>query len=277
MGILDEVKKIGLNGYEAKVYLALFERNSLSVSEISQISRVPKSRIYDTLDSLMVEGLAILKPGKHKRYSAASPAFFKEKFINRIEENYAEQKKTVEKTALTLQKNYESRIEKGFDETNPLNYIEIIKDPHQIHMTFMKLISEAKEEILVLSKPPYSVSGEGIKEQWLEQDKMALGKNVTIRGIVEISKDKEELKWKYEDHIKNSGQKDEMRVIAELPMKMALFDGKIAMLPLEDPIFAGNSLTTQVVRHPALAETLKISFETLWERADDYHTLEKLI
>ena len=56
-------------------------------------------------------------------------------------------------------------------------------------------------------------------------------------------------------------------------MKMAIFDEEVVMFALQDPVTKQVSLTTQIVEHRALAKSLKILFEALWERAQDYHVL----
>jgi hypothetical protein len=49
------------------------------------------------------------------------------------------------------------------------------------------------------------------------------------------------------------------------------------LLALEDPVSDERSFTTQIVEHTSIAKGLKILFETLWEKADDYHVLRELI
>jgi hypothetical protein len=48
------------------------------------------------------------------------------------------------------------------------------------------------------------------------------------------------------------------------------------LLALEDPISKELSLTTQVIEHRALASGLRILFDVMWEKADDYQILEQL-
>ena len=54
---------------------------------------------------------------------------------------------------------------------------------------------------------------------------------------------------------------------------MAVFDEKIVMVALEDPVLKKISLTSLVVEHRNLARTFKIVFEALWEKAADHHVL----
>ena len=52
-----------LNIYETKVWLALLTRGIASAGEIAEMSRVPRSRTYDVLESLEKKGFSIVKIG----------------------------------------------------------------------------------------------------------------------------------------------------------------------------------------------------------------------
>lgn len=274
--LVDDIQRLGLNSYEAKVYLALLERDSLSVSEVSKISGVPGARAYDILDSLVAYGLASLKPGRYKRYAAVNPESFREKLTRRNDMQYAEQKKIIEKVSLTLGRKFEAGVNNRDYRSDPLEYIEIVKNPHHIHERFMELAGEAGEEILIFTKPPYSGPRESLEEQTKQQAEL-LRRPITIRSIYEIPEKKEEIEWWFKDIDTAAGHGEEARVIEELPVKMAIFDEKTVMIPLEDPISTGASFTAQIVEHRALAKALKILFETLWAQARDYHVLEDLL
>ncbi len=276
MKLLEDFQRLGLNSYEAKVYLALLERDSLSVGEISRISQVPRARAYDILDSLAGDGLAVLKPGKHKRYSAADPDSFRERLVSQNEKHSAELRKTIDSVTLTLKRKFESAINSGGGRFDPLEYIEIIKNPYQIHKRFMELVGKTKKEILMIAKPPYSRPKEGLEEQY-DQQAGLLRQGIRIKCIYDIPGERDELEWWYNSIDSSARVGEEVRVSKELPMKMAVFDERIAMFALIDPISSSTSLTTQIVEHPALAKSLKMLFYHLWKEAEDYHVMEDLL
>lgn len=47
----------GLNEYESKILAVLTTHKKLKASDISKMSGVPRSRIYDVADTLMMKGL----------------------------------------------------------------------------------------------------------------------------------------------------------------------------------------------------------------------------
>jgi len=73
-----------LNIYETKVWLALLGKGVASAGEIAEISRVPRSRTYDVLESLEKKGFAIIKIGKPVKYLGVKPYVILEKLKNNV-------------------------------------------------------------------------------------------------------------------------------------------------------------------------------------------------
>ena len=72
--LVNQIKEyFGLNIYETKVWLALLGKGIASAGEIAEISRVPRSRTYDVLESLEKQGFAVMKLGKPVKYIAVKP------------------------------------------------------------------------------------------------------------------------------------------------------------------------------------------------------------
>lgn len=286
--ILKTLKNTGLNTYEAKCYLALFERGTLTVPEVSKLAGIPRPNAYEALENLMSKGMCVARPGNTKKYGPSDPAVLREKALLEVSkgteielENLKKKEKEILEKASAANENIEDliselepRYEKSALEVSPLDYIEIIRDPLQIHKRFMQLVSEAKEEILGLTKPPFSVPLRKLdEEQGPPQDEKSKT-GVRIRSIYETPKDADERRFFF--HYADGGVKAgaEVRVLERLPMKMLVCDSRIVMLSLEDPVSQQSTLTSAVIEHHALAEGLKILFETLWEQAKDYHILK---
>lgn len=68
--IEEKLKLLGLNNYEIKAYLTLLHKGKSKASFISQDSKVPNGKIYDTLASLENKGLIAIIPEEVKRYVA---------------------------------------------------------------------------------------------------------------------------------------------------------------------------------------------------------------
>jgi len=281
------LQTLGLNAYEAKAYVALLERNTLTATQVANLAGIPRARVYETLQTLMTRGLCVLRPGRFKTYGATHPAALKETLLpgaqSKIETELNTFRKEQRKLVLKkkeLSAGVDSLIndllpvfEKGSSDHSSLEYIEIIKDPYQIHKRFMQLVAEAKEEILAFTKPPYSGPKKRLNEQ-LEQQVSLIKKGLKMRSILEIPKDEKLMEWLNTYIAEAADYGDHVRVVEELPMKMAIFDSRVVMYALPDPVSKQISLTSQIVEHPALAKTLKVTFETLWAQAKDYHVLK---
>lgn len=287
--ILKRFKEIGLKPSEAKTYLSLLQRDTLTVSEVAKLAGIPRANAYHALEELMVKGMCVAKPGETKKYSASDPSILVEKFHIQADENakrhlqdltekekgVLEKNKATKENISALLQELKPQYEKSRLETNPLDYIEIIKDPYQIHKRFMQLVAEAKEEILVFTKPPFSRSPEQ-RDEHLDQETEVLKRGIRGRCIYEIPTDEDESRW-LSEHIKGAVRAgEEARVLEDVPMKMAIFDSRIVLFALGDPLSKGPSLTSQIVEHRDLARSLKILFESLWEEAEDYHVLDAL-
>jgi len=285
--ILKRFKEIGLSSNEVKSYLSLLERDTLTVPEVSKLAGIPPPNAYRALERLMSKGLCISRPGPTKKYSASDPSLLEDKLLSELDtatqvdlDNLRKREKEIlEKAKVTkenigamireLKPQYECRQQK----TDPLDYIEIIKDPYQIHKRFIQLVAGAREEIIAFCKPPYSGPKERLQEQF-EQQVEPLQRGVRLKAIYEVPQDKEEIPWLLEALNSAAKYGEESRAIKRLPMKMVIFDERIALFALQDPVSKQISLTSQIVEHPALAESLKILFETLWGQAEDYHILK---
>jgi len=71
---LEIVRKLGLNEYESKAYLALLRFRSAQASSISRHAAIPRARVYDVLSTLEKKGFVQRKPVKPVEYFALQPS-----------------------------------------------------------------------------------------------------------------------------------------------------------------------------------------------------------
>ncbi|MBY0402585.1 MAG: hypothetical protein K2X66_01705 [Cyanobacteria bacterium] len=71
--LIEKLKELGFNTYEAKVYLALLKQNPATGYEISKESGVPQARAYDTLKALETRRVVVAMEGKPTTYIPISP------------------------------------------------------------------------------------------------------------------------------------------------------------------------------------------------------------
>jgi sugar-specific transcriptional regulator TrmB len=71
--LIDKLKELGFNSYEAKVYLALLKHHPATGYEISKESGVPQARAYDTLKALETRNVVVAIGGKPVTYMPVRP------------------------------------------------------------------------------------------------------------------------------------------------------------------------------------------------------------
>jgi sugar-specific transcriptional regulator TrmB len=87
---MDELRAIGLNKYERNLWAALLSRGSSTAGELADLSKVPRSRCYDVLESLAAKGFIVIQPGKPMKYVAISPKEALSRAKKKIEEEAIE-------------------------------------------------------------------------------------------------------------------------------------------------------------------------------------------
>lgn len=250
---------LGLTRYEAAAYVALTRRERATGAEIARLGHLPRQRIYDVLDSLVVRGLATADPGRPARYTAVAPdtavallLAARQAELERLEHHAAE-------AVALLTPAYRD----GRRETDPLNYIELLREPAAIGDRFDALQAAATREILVFTKAPYAIEpAENVAGLEL------LARGVEARSVYERSV--------YEDPAVADAVRsfiaagEQARVVDELPLKLVVIDEQVALFTMEDPVAGATNLTIMLVEHPALALALKLAFESVWQSGEEF-------
>ncbi|MEM0324539.1 MAG: helix-turn-helix domain-containing protein [Candidatus Aenigmatarchaeota archaeon] len=94
--VLDALKTIGLNLYERKLYLALLLKGNATAGELAELTQVPRSRTYDTLESLADKGFVIIQQTRPVRFIAIDPEEALERYKKRYEEKIREMQRRID-------------------------------------------------------------------------------------------------------------------------------------------------------------------------------------
>lgn len=82
--VIENLKELGFNSYEAKVYLALLKKYPATGYEVSQIANVPQSRAYDTLKTLEKEKIVVANNSKPVTYTPIKPSELTKRYKRKI-------------------------------------------------------------------------------------------------------------------------------------------------------------------------------------------------
>ncbi|MBC8527023.1 MAG: helix-turn-helix domain-containing protein [Candidatus Cloacimonetes bacterium] len=266
MDLIKRLQEIGLTGREAEIYITMLQKKEFKAPEIAKITTISRTKIYEVLQNLVNKGVCNerYEDGK-KIYSVIEPDIA----INNVLSIYQQELIRREKIASVLEKQLSLIHKNSSYKDDPLEYIEIVKDREQVAKKWKNNNKNAKKEILTFAKPPYSCT----PDEAISEEKRLLNTNnhrikmknrciCEYKGIKSESEKKEFVKI-VSGLISNN---EKVRIIKKLPMKLAIFDERITMLALEDPISFTQSITTMIITHPVFAKALKNLFESTWEK-----------
>jgi HTH-type transcriptional regulator, sugar sensing transcriptional regulator len=128
--------------------------------------------------------------------------------------------------------------------------------------------------MLAFIRPPYAYATSEQQQDQVNAQMDALKRGVKIRLIHDIPADAAQKTAFFKSILRYTAPKGyEPRIIEKLPMKLAIYDEKIVLISLEDPIQGKPSITSLLAEHHALAKGLKEMFESYWKKARGYFIL----
>nr|WP_306238019.1 MULTISPECIES: LuxR C-terminal-related transcriptional regulator [unclassified Ornithinimicrobium] len=144
------------------------------------------------------------------------------------------------------------------EQLRPDSVIEVLAGRGAIATRFAQLLTTAREEVLVLDRPPYvsdySESDEAVHTQ--------LAAGVAVYGI--YSGESLEDGPGTEEAYRAAAAGERSRLHADVPMKLVVADREVALLPLSLEAPGDSAL---VVHSSALLDALQRMFWLLWEQA----------
>jgi sugar-specific transcriptional regulator TrmB len=252
--LVRDLTTLGLTTYEAKAYVALLGRDSFTAAQVARQGELPRQRIYDVLGSLVEKGLASTRPGSVVKYAAVSP----DTAIERLVGAHRREMESLERTAADVISELTPAFAQGQEHTDPLEYIEVLRDAGAINERFAELQAGVKHEILVFTKPPYATPPQENEEG------LGVAQTHKARSVYEMSAFDDPKFIAGVERFIEAGE--EARFVDHLPLKLVIIDETIVMFGMLDPVGHGRDLTIMVVEHPSLASLLKVAFEATWQR-----------
>lgn len=244
---------LGLTRYESSAYLALIGRDQSTPTEVARLARIPRPRVYDVLTSLAGKRLVRVTSEKPLRYRAESPELVADRLLDLRREEAERAAARARESVARLMPLFES----GQQHDAPLDYVEVLKDSSQATRRIGELWAAAESEVLVFVRPPYLAPPAPEEAETLEG---IVPRAVYDRALLEDPQ-MVELLQRYAD------LGEDVRIAADLPMKLTVVDRRSVAFNMPDPVAADTSVTTVVIHHEMLAATLIVAFEAVWERA----------
>jgi len=149
--LINKIKDyFDLNIYETKVWLALLGKGIASAGQIAEISRVPRSRTYDVLESLEKKGFAIVKLGKPVKYIGVKPHIILEKLKNNVRKDAEDKVKDLSKVKETDEFiQLEALYTGGIDTVKREDISAALKGKSNISSYLREILQNATKEVII--------------------------------------------------------------------------------------------------------------------------------
>ncbi|HET9852336.1 MAG TPA: helix-turn-helix domain-containing protein [Candidatus Limnocylindrales bacterium] len=263
-GTVERLVRLGLTTYEARAYVTLVRRDSFTAAQIARTAGLPRQRIYDVLASLVEKGLASARPGTVVKYAALAPDLAVERLVTGRRQAMT----ALERDANDVIGRLGPEFQAGQAHSDPLEYIEVLRDRGAINERFVELQGSVKREILVFTKPPYATppqeNVEGIK----------VARSHVARSVYELDVLDDDAMARGIKRFIDAGE--EARFVEHVPLKLVIIDEATVLFGMQDPMAGSEDLTIMVVEHPALAQTLKLAFNRVWDRGLEFDAAMEL-
>ncbi len=111
--LYEILRRLGFTQYEAKVYISLLMRGTATASELSDLSNIPYTRVYDVLNQLEEKGLVAIIPGRPLKFEALDPEIALSNYMAKLREELMIKIKELEENISKVQEIL-ARYKKGF-------------------------------------------------------------------------------------------------------------------------------------------------------------------
>lgn len=240
---------VGVEEDEEQAYRLILQRGAVAVRQVMEVTEWTQRRAKEVLAALESKGLVSRDPEKQRLFVAAPPLLAVEALILRRQRELEEARRAAD--------DLQTMFQRAREADRPREHVEVVRGREAVGQRFVQLQQSAKAEVLGLIKPPY-VDPSGPNEVELEM----LGRGVRFRAIYDTTALEEPGMLEETQVVIDAGE--EARTMGDVPMKMALADHHMALIPLE----LEEPGTGALIVHPSmLLEALRTLFDSLWERA----------
>ncbi|GGL20314.1 transcriptional regulator [Sphaerisporangium melleum] len=248
------LEAIGLSQQDESVYDALVRRTQATLTELAQDCHLPASAVRRTLRTLVDLGLATRSTGRPVRYVAVAPDNGLEAVLREREAGLRDVRLHIR----TLMEMYRA----GTRFAHPGELIEVISGRDEVNHRWVQIQQNARSQIRGFDRPPYAALQAHTESNHTELALLKRG----VKYRVIYDRTSLELPGWLEDVTAGMRQGEQARIAADLPMKLAICDDRLAMLPL---MRSGDDVVSaSYLIHPSpLLDALVALFEVFWARS----------
>ncbi len=255
------LETLGVTDMEERVYRALLRDPTAAPCDLALAAGVDRTELRRLLALLEMKGLISRSAGRSPGYVSVAPDVAVEGLIQRRQEE------------LELIRDYLPQLRKEYrhptDKWNPMEFVEVVSGREAVASRFEQLQQSATESILIFDKPPYALPDDADTHPVNRLELQRLEEGIHYRTIYAG----ETLAIPGRSGVIHAYLRagEAARVSPELPMKLAIADRRLAIMPLN--VNASTQHTPSqmesavVVHQSSLLDALATLFEAFWDRA----------
>jgi len=241
------LEALGISEFAESAYRALLAESGRTSAELARTLGRSAKTTRRAVSELEDVGLVTRAPGRPVRLLAARPDTAIDLLVARRQNELT-----------TVQANARALAAEMSGPRQPDELLEIIVGRRAVGHRYTALVNGCERELLVIDRPPYAAPVEPAEQEV----STALRADVAVRGLYapESLEPAGALAA-----VERAIEKGELsRIHPKLPMKLAIADRSVALLPLVLEDMVESAL---VVRKCALLDALVVLFELLWEQS----------
>jgi sugar-specific transcriptional regulator TrmB len=243
------LEPIGVAPADEVVYRELLSRTQAEPGELAVAVGRAEREVEASLTALEELGLVTRLPGRPIRFRAARPDVAIDVLVSRRQEELARAQAGARELMAVMPAEERHR---------PEDIVEVVVGRPAIAARFEQLLGSTREELLVLDRPPYVADAQ-------RSDSSVRGllrEEVVVRGI--YAPEALEMPGALEAAQDAVRAGENSRVHPHLPMKLAIADRSLALLPIDAEEAADAALC---IRRSTLLDALVQLFDVMWEQA----------
>jgi len=248
------LRRLNLNQYESKVYLALLAKGTSSAGEISELADVPRSRVYDVLVSLEKKGLATIQQSKPVKYVPIDP----NEIVNRIKLQYEKDFQDKVENLKTMEERISKSLIPLYQSSSKNNEARtasaILRGTQNVQGKINQMINSASSTINKITPEQGLINFSNTHSESL---KSANSKGIKTRVLTHVGD-------KNKSQVSDLGKHMEIRHLSETQSRFMITDDNESLIYLSSP--DSQEEVGLWVKSPYLSNSLKQIFDHLWEK-----------
>lgn len=258
----ERLVALGLTPNQARIYLSLLTHGVGSAGEVAEHSGVPRTKVYDALQSLERMGFCSARGSRVSSWEPVAPEIALSEWRHARE---AERNSVTELEKVICAELIQELPANARAPATTVTFMEALIGRESAASMFERLVSASRERLDIVQAAPLVQE----RNEWntFELDAVARGVVVRVLCTPETAADPR----RYEALL-NAGC--DVRVSSTFGLKLVLRDGAEAMVALRDPSAEAADFTAVRITHPELVAPLQVQFQREWRRATPVTTQE---